>query len=128
MKYQLPVKVIVIRNDSLGQIKWEQVLFMGNPEYGCDLQPIDFAAFARSCGAAGFTLKDPDRCGPVLDEALATPGPAVVEAIVDPLEAPMFANLTAQQANKLKEALQRGQPDAEGILQNARENRARELV
>ena len=48
VKYQLPVKVVVIKNNTLGQIKWEQMVFLGNPEYGCDLQPIDFAAFARA--------------------------------------------------------------------------------
>jgi pyruvate dehydrogenase (quinone) len=50
VKYRLPIKVIVIKNNTLGQIKWEQMVFLGNPEYGCDLQPIDFAAFARACG------------------------------------------------------------------------------
>jgi pyruvate dehydrogenase (quinone) len=45
---QLPVKVFVVKNNSLGMIKWEQMVFLGNPEYGCDLQPIDFAAFARA--------------------------------------------------------------------------------
>ena len=42
--------------------------------------------------------------------------------------APFFANLKREQATKLKEALQRGEPDTEGILANARETRARELV
>jgi pyruvate dehydrogenase (quinone) len=44
VKYRLPVKVVVVKNNTLGQIKWEQMVFLGNPEYGCDLQPIDFAA------------------------------------------------------------------------------------
>lgn len=91
VKYRLPVRVVVVKNDTLGQIKWEQMVFLGNPEYGCDLQPIDFAAFARACGAAGFTITDPGECGRVFDEALATPGPAVVEAIVDPFEPPLPA-------------------------------------
>jgi pyruvate dehydrogenase (quinone)/pyruvate oxidase len=59
---------------------------LGHPEYGCDLQPIDFAAFARACGGTGFTIEDPAACGAILDTALATPGPVVVEAIVDPDE------------------------------------------
>ncbi len=33
-------------------------MFLGNPEYGCELQPLDFAAFARACGATGFTVED----------------------------------------------------------------------
>jgi pyruvate dehydrogenase (quinone) len=128
VKYKLPVKVIVVRNDSLGQIKWEQLMFLGNPEYGCDLHPIDYAAFARACGATGFTVNSPDRVGSLIEEALATPGPVILEAQVDPLEAPMFANMREEQAKKLRQALQSGQPDAEGILANARKERARELV
>ena len=33
VKYQLPVKIIVVKNNVLGQIKWEQMVFLGNPEY-----------------------------------------------------------------------------------------------
>jgi pyruvate dehydrogenase (quinone) len=54
VKYGLPVKVVVVNNSTLGMIKWEQMVFLGNPEYGCDLQPIDYAAFARACGGTGF--------------------------------------------------------------------------
>jgi pyruvate dehydrogenase (quinone) len=128
VKYQLPVKVIVVKNDSFAHIKWEQIVFLGNPEYGCELHPIDFAAFARACGGTGLSLKDPARCSEVLEQAFATPGPVLVEAEVDPLEAPFFANLKPEQAEMLKQALRRGEQDSEGILANARETRARELV
>ncbi len=50
VKYQLPIRIVVIKNNTLGQIKWEQMVFLGNPEYGCELNPIDFAAFAQSVG------------------------------------------------------------------------------
>ncbi len=50
VKYKLPVKVVIVKNNTLGQIKWEQMVFLGNPEYGCDLHPIDFPLFARACG------------------------------------------------------------------------------
>src|SRR3954454_6499442 len=66
VKYQLPIKVVVMKNNSLGQIKWEQMVFLGNPEYGCELAPIDFAVFARACGGAGFTIEDPANCGQIL--------------------------------------------------------------
>ena len=62
VKYELDVKVVVISNNSLGQIKWEQMVFLGNPEYGCELQPIDFAAVARGFGIPGFTIEDPAQC------------------------------------------------------------------
>src|SRR5205085_12666667 len=43
-KYKLPVKIVVFKNNTLGQIKWEQIVFEGNPEFGVDLHPIDFTA------------------------------------------------------------------------------------
>jgi pyruvate dehydrogenase (quinone)/pyruvate oxidase len=128
VKYSLPVKVVVIKNNSLGMIKWEQMVFLGNPEYGCDLQPIDFAAFARACGGAGFTVDDPARCGAVLEEALAVPGPALVEAVVDPYVPPMPANITVDQARKFAEALAKGQPAAGKIVRTVLKDRIRELI
>src|SRR6478672_1508475 len=68
VKYQLPIKVVIVKNGTLGQIKWEQMVFLGNPEYGVDLQPIDFAGFAQCCGGTGFTAKDPSDCGRVVEE------------------------------------------------------------
>jgi pyruvate dehydrogenase (quinone) len=46
VKYQLPIKIVVVKNNVLGMIKWEQLAMEGNPQYGVQLQPIDFAVFA----------------------------------------------------------------------------------
>jgi pyruvate dehydrogenase (quinone) len=128
VKYGLPVKVVVIRNNTLGQIKWEQMVFLGNPEYGCDLQPIDFAAFARACGARGFTIERPSDAGSAIDEALATPGPVIVDAIVDPFEPPMPPKVTVQQAAKFAKSLVRGEPNREKIAMTILEDKVRELI
>src|ERR1700721_3429664 len=50
-KYNLPIKVIVIKNNVLGQIKWEQIAMDGAPEFGIELQPIAFAAVPLACAA-----------------------------------------------------------------------------
>lgn len=128
VKYQLPIKVIVIKNNTLGQIKWEQLVFLGNPEYGCELHPIDFAAFARACGGIGVTVDDPKNCGAILEEALATPGPVLVEAVVDPFEPPMPAKIEASQAAKFAKALARGTPKRMKIATTIMEDKVRELV
>ena len=128
VKYRLDVKVIVISNHSLGQIKWEQMVFLGNPEYGCELQPIDFAQVATACGAQGFTIDDPARCAETLRAALATPGPVVVNAIVDPHEPPMPPKATLQQMAKLGESLARGTPDAGKIARTILSSTIREMV
>jgi pyruvate dehydrogenase (quinone)/pyruvate oxidase len=128
VKYRLPVKVVIVKNDTLGQIKWEQMVFLGNPEYGCDLQPIDFAGVARACGVAGFTIEDPAECGRVLDEALAAPGPAVVQAVVDPFEPPLPAKITLDQATKFARSLIRGEPNRDKIAWTVVGDRVREIV
>jgi pyruvate dehydrogenase (quinone) len=128
VKYGLDVKVIVIRNDTLGQIKWEQMVFLGNPEYGCDLQPIDFAAVARGFGIAGWRIEDPAECAAVLQEALAAPGPAVVEAVVDPHEPPMPPKATLRQAARLAQSLARGTPAAGKIALTVASDTVRQMV
>jgi pyruvate dehydrogenase (quinone)/pyruvate oxidase len=128
VKYRLPIKVVIVKNNALGQIKWEQMVFLGNPEYGCDLQPIDFAAFARACGGAGFTIEDPAECGRVLDEALAAPGPVIVQAVVDPYEPPMPAKVTLEQATKFARSLARGEPDRSKIAWTVLSDKVRELI
>ena len=128
VKYQLPIKVVVIKNNTLGQIKWEQMVFLGNPEYVCDLQPIDFAVFARACGAKGFSIERPEECGRVLDEALNTPGPVVVEAVVDPHEPPMPPKVKVEHALHLAESLARGTPHRGKIALTVASDTVRELV
>ncbi len=128
VKYQLPIKVVIIKNNSLGQIKWEQMVFLGNPEYGCELQPIDFAGFARVCGGSGFTIEDPKQCGDILDQALAVPGPVVIEAVVDPFEPPMPGKIEPEQALKFGQSLLRGEPNREKIAMTVLADKVRELV
>jgi pyruvate dehydrogenase (quinone) len=128
VKYNLPVKVVIIKNNVLGMIKWEQLAFEGNPQFGVELQPIDFAAFARACGAGGFTIEKPEDAESVLSEALQYDGPAVVQAIVDPNEPPLPGNITMKQALKFAEALVRGEKDRWKIIKTVVEDKIREVI
>lgn len=128
VKYQLPIKVVIVKNGTLGQIKWEQMVFLGNPEFGVELQPIDFAAFAHACGGAGFTAENPAECGHVIEEFLNVPGPAVLQAVVDPLEPPLPAKITTEQAMKFAESLARGEPNASKIALTALSDKVREMI
>jgi pyruvate dehydrogenase (quinone)/pyruvate oxidase len=128
VRYKLPIKIVVVKNNSLGMIKWEQMVFLGNPEYGCELQPIDFAAFARACGGVGLATDKPDQIGAVLDEALATDGPILVEATVDPYTPPMPPKVSADQAAKFAESLAKGQPHRNKIALTVISDKVREMV
>ncbi|MBX3335542.1 MAG: hypothetical protein KF876_15545 [Nitrospira sp.] len=128
VKYDLPIKVIVIKNNSLGMIKWEQMVFLGHPEFGCDLTPIDFAAIAKACGGTGFTIEHPEDCGSVLDEALAIRGPVLVEAVVDPFVPPFPPKATLEQTARFAQALAKGQPNRERIAWTVLSDKIRELI
>jgi pyruvate dehydrogenase (quinone) len=84
--------------------------------------------FAKACGAAGYTVEDPRQVRDVLREAFSHPGPALVEAIVDPNEAPMPGKITMKQALHFAEAMARGQKDRWGIIKTVIEDKVRETV
>lgn len=128
VKYKLPVKVVLFKNNSLGHIKWEQMALEGNPEFGCDLQPIDFAGIARSCGAAGYSVDDPAKLTEVLRDAFTYPGPALVEAVIDSNEPVMPGHISVAQALNFGKALVRGQRDGWAIFKNAVTATVREVV
>ena len=115
VQHELPVKLVVLKNNTLGLIKWEQMVYTGNPEYGVDLAPIDFAKVAEACGARGVHIDDPKRCREQLRDALAIDGPVVIEAAVDPFEPPAPPKITADQRRHLTQALARGEPDWQPI-------------
>ena len=128
VKYNLDVKIVVIKNNSLGQIKWEQMVFLGNPEYVCDLQPIDFVTVARGFGVEAFSVDDPARCAEVLGRAFASRGPALVEAVVDPNEPPMPPKVTMKQAAHFAESLARGTPARGRIALTVASDTVREII
>ena len=128
VKYKLPIKIVVVKNNYLGQIMWEQIAFLGNPEFACDLQPIDFAAVARGFGMASFTLKDPKRAAAVVDEAMNHDGPVLIEAVVDPYLPPLPPKINADQALHFAEAIARDTPARGKIMKAILAEKVRELV
>jgi pyruvate dehydrogenase (quinone)/pyruvate oxidase len=128
VKYHLPIKVVVIKNNTLGQIKWEQMVLLGNPEYGVDLTPIDFVAFAHACGGLGYSVDDPTNCAHVMEQFLNAPGPAILEAVVDPFEPPLPGKVKPEQALHFAESLARGEPNRSKIALTVASDKVREVV
>jgi pyruvate dehydrogenase (quinone) len=126
--YKLNIKIIVIKNNTLGQIKWEQMIFLGNPEYACDLYPADFAMIARGCGLNAIRIEEPQSCGTLLDAVLNDSGPVLIEAVVDQFTPPYPAKVKASQAAKFAESLLRGEPNRTRIALTALKDKVRELI
>jgi pyruvate dehydrogenase (quinone) len=128
VKYELPILVVIIKNNTLGQIKWEQIVFLGNPEYGCELHQINFAKFAEACGGLGFTVERPEDIRPVFEQALSSGKPCVVEVVVDPFEPPMPPKVSVEQAMHFAEALIKGQPSGGKIALTLFRDKLNELI
>ena len=113
VQYNLPIKVIVIKNDTLGMIKWEQMGFLGNPEFGVEFTPIDWVKFAEACGGKGYAIKEPNEVKSKLHQAMKEERkPTIIEAYVDPFEPPMPPKVEMSFVNNLAESFARGQPYA----------------
>ena len=126
--YKLPIKVVVIKNNTLGQIKWEQMVFEGNPEYQCELYPVDFVAFAKALGANAVRVDNAKNAGEQFKQALAMPGPVLIEAVVDQNSAMLPPKITTDQAVKFSEALVRGEPHPIKIALTAGADKVRQIV
>ncbi|MFI1030932.1 pyruvate dehydrogenase [Streptomyces sp. NPDC020951] len=83
VQHDLPVKVILFNNSSLGMVELE-MLVAGLPSYGTTNKNPDFAAVARACGAHGVRVEKPKQLVGALKDALRHKGPALVDVVTDP--------------------------------------------
>jgi pyruvate dehydrogenase (quinone) len=109
-RYELPIKVVINNNGLLGQILWEQMA-LGYPEYGVRLQKYaNFAPWAQACGGLGIEVEKPGDLEAAVKEALAHPGPALLDVRVNPDEPPMPPKVHYDKAKGFAESFLRGQP------------------
>ena len=115
-KYNLPIKVIILKNNTLGMIRWEQMAFLGNPEFGIEFSDIDFAKFAKCCGGKGYTIKDSNEIEQVMQAVMEEKiKPVIVEAYVDRFEPPLPPKIDDTFTKNIAESFAKGQPYANRI-------------
>jgi pyruvate dehydrogenase (quinone) len=110
VQYNLPIKVIILKNNVLGMIRWEQMAFLGNPEFGVEFSPIDFAKFAEACGGKGYSVKEYSEVESTMKIAMKERKPTIVEAYVDPFEPPVPPKTDPEFARNMAESFAKGQP------------------
>jgi len=119
VQYNLPIKIIIIKNNTLGMIRWEQMAFLGNPEYGVEFTPIDYVKFAEACGGIGYAIKEPNEIRSIMEQAMKMDKdrskPVIIEAFVDPFEPPMPPKVEMEFVTNLAESFVKGQPYAKRI-------------
>ncbi len=110
VRHDLPVKVFINNNGEYGQILWEQMV-LGFPEYGVrHASMANYAPWAVACGAKGIRVEKAADLHAAVAEALAYPGPALVDVVVNPDEPPMPPKVSYEQAKGFATAFLKGQP------------------
>ena len=94
---EAPVKIIVFKNESLAFVELEMKA-AGIVEFGTDLKDPNFAKLAEAAGLLGLTAETPDQVRPMIAQALAHNGPALVEVLVSRQELSMPPTITFEQA------------------------------
>jgi pyruvate dehydrogenase (quinone) len=122
--------VLVLHNDDLNQVTWEQRVLSGDPklEVSQDLPDFPYARYAELLGLTGIKVDSPDRVAGAWEEALSAGRPAVIEAITDPEIPPLPPHIRFEQASKMAQALAKGEPHGGRIMRNSLKGKVDELI
>ncbi|MET9014095.1 pyruvate dehydrogenase [Streptomyces olivaceoviridis] len=96
VQYDLPVKVVVFNNSSLGMVDLEMMVD-GLPPHGTTYPHADYAAIATAAGARGIRVERPGEVRDALREAFAHDGPALVDVVTDPAALAVPPKITTEQ-------------------------------
>lgn len=89
----LPIKIFVFNNSSLGMVKLE-MLVQGLPEHETDHEHVNYADIAAAVGMEHIRIEDPATAAPLIKKALNHPGPVLVDMVTDPNALSIPANIT----------------------------------
>jgi pyruvate dehydrogenase (quinone) len=122
--------VLVLNNQDLNQVTWEQRAMSGDPKFegSQHLPDFPYASYAELLGLKGIRVDQPERVGSAWDEALASDRPVVYEAVTDPEVPPLPPHITLEQAKALTSALFGGDPNAAQIIKQSFKQKAEEFL
>ncbi|WP_116137693.1 thiamine pyrophosphate-requiring protein [Trinickia diaoshuihuensis] len=111
---------MVMNNEDLNQVTWEQRVMEGDPKFEAsqDLPNVPFHRFAELIGLKGIYVDTPEAIGPAWDEALAAGRPVVLEVKTDPEVPPLPPHVTLVQARKFMRTLMEGDPEEGSVIVN----------
>jgi len=113
--------VLVLHNDDLNQVTWEQRVLAGDPKLEASqaIPDFDYAGYARLLGLEGIRIDQPEQVGGAWDRALAADRPVVLEAITDPEVPPLPPHIKVEQASSMAKALVKGDPNGARIVKQS---------
>jgi pyruvate dehydrogenase (quinone) len=99
--------VLVLNNEDLNQVTWEQRVMEGDPEFEAsqEIPYLDYAAYAELIGLKGIKLTQSSEIEGVWREALSADRPVIVSAMSDPNEPPLPPHITFEQAEAFAKSI-----------------------
>jgi pyruvate dehydrogenase (quinone) len=121
--------VLVLHNDDLNQVTWEQRAMEGDPKYEASqvLPDFPYARYAELLGFLGIRVDNPDEVGPAWDEALSADRPVLFEALTDPEVPPLPPHITLKEARAFMGSLM-GDPDRGAVVKQSFRQKLEELL
>ena len=121
--------VMVLHNDDLNQVTWEQRAMEGDPKYEASqvLPDFPYARYAELLGFLGIRVDTADEVGPAWDEALSADRPVLYEAITDPEVPPLPPHITLEQARHFMTAMA-GDPDRGAMVKQSFRQKIEEFL
>jgi pyruvate dehydrogenase (quinone) len=121
--------VLVLHNNDLNQVTWEQRALEGDPKYEASqsLPEFPYARYAELLGFKGIRVDAPDEVGPAWEEALAADVPVLYEAVTDPEVPPLPPHISFQQARHYLSAVS-GDPERGAMIKESLKQKLAQLV
>jgi len=121
--------ILVLHNDDLNQVTWEQRAMEGDPKYeGSQVLPdFPYARYAEMLGFLGIRVDNPDEIGPAWDEALSADRPVLYEAMTDPEVPPLPPHITLKQAKAFMSAVP-SDPDRGAVIKESFKQKVEEFI
>jgi pyruvate dehydrogenase (quinone) len=122
--------VLVLNNQDLNQVTWEQRVMEGDPKLQVSQEIPDFpyARYAEMLGLNGIKVETPDAVGPAWDAALSADRPTLIEAVVDPEVPPLPPHIRFEQAKELAQAIRKGDPASGRFMRQALRGKLEEFL
>ncbi|MGD9734612.1 MAG: thiamine pyrophosphate-requiring protein [Solirubrobacterales bacterium] len=122
--------VLVLHNDDLNQVTWEQRVMAGDPKLVASQEIPDFAyaEYARLLGLEGVRVEGPEQVGDAWDQCLSAGRPAVLEAVTDPEVPPLPPHIKLEQATSMAKALMQGDQHGARIVSQSLKGKLKELT
>src|SRR5918912_338602 len=110
--------VLVLNNQDLNQVTWEQRAMQGDPQNPMTqrIPEVNYAAYADLIGLKGVRVETADEIEGAWDQAFSSDRPVIVDALCDPNVPPLPPHITVKEARSFVSALRHGDPDIRGVI------------